>query len=80
VNPEPHSEYARGWRAALSAARKCGAYNAERPPPDYALCVREGDHTGMHDDFWHPWGDKFATKEQNRQDAADHRRSVRVES
>jgi hypothetical protein len=75
VPAETDRDYRQGWRDALSAAQKCGAHNDERPPPEYALCVREGDHTGMHDDFWHVWGDRDATREENRADAWAHRRA-----
>jgi hypothetical protein len=75
---DPLGAYAAGWRDALSAAAKCGAYNADDPRPQYALCVREAGHGGMHDDMWKRWGDRHATAEQNRADAGDHSRWLRA--
>jgi hypothetical protein len=75
---DPFGPFAAGWRAALGSAAKCGAYNAESPPPEYALCVRERGHTGKHDDTWKLWGDREATAEQNRREAGDHSRWLRT--
>ena len=75
---DPRGPYAAGWRDALGAAGKCGAYNTDDPPVQYALCVREAGHTGKHDDMWKSWGDRYATAEQNRTDAGDHWRSLRA--
>lgn len=69
----PLSEYGRGWRDAVDAAGLCGAYNDERPPPQYALCIKRNDHTGKHDDMWHPWGERLADAAANRLDARGHR-------
>jgi hypothetical protein len=75
---DPLGAYAAGWRDALGAAAKCGAYNADNPRPQYALCVREAGHGGMHDDMWKHWGDRHATAEQNRADAGEHSRWLRA--
>ena len=75
---DPFGPFAAGWRAALGAAGKCGAYNAKSPPEEYALCVREAGHGGMHDDMWRAWGDRHATAEQNRREAGDHSRWLRL--
>jgi excisionase family DNA binding protein len=71
-----------GWFAAVGAAGKCGAHNADRPqltPADFALCIRERGHTGMHDDTWRPWGDRFATADENfATSGADRRRLLEL--
>lgn len=77
MDDEQVDPYVRGWRDALSEARKCGAYNAEHPPPRYSLCVREAGHTGKHDDGWTPWGDRAASATQNRAEAAREWRTPR---
>lgn len=67
------ADYVRGWRDACSEANLCGAFNAEHPPDRYQLCIKPRGHTGMHDDMWTPpFGSRWASGDQNRQDALAH--------
>lgn len=76
----PLSAYGQGWRDTVDAAQLCGAYNADRPPHQYALCIKRNDHTGMHDDMWLGWGDRHATAEDNRETARGHRAWIMAHS
>jgi hypothetical protein len=67
----PAADYAY-LREVTTLFPPCGARNPNAEPEHHGRCIRQARHTGKHDDMFRPpWGDPYATAEQNRADAAE---------